>query len=172
MCHTNVGRTFKILWMALLSIIGCGIHAVSGLYVSRTSSAHNEFINNQGKLANCYWLYTYTPCPEKSVTLFSTINLAILDKFFCTTENRNEYSIKQVKRMSLQPYYFSTLPDKMKNSTKTVDRLLHYVEPVVPNFLRKSFSVRFSNFFLVCWTNFLAAFWQKIFYILTSFYKK
>ena len=34
--------------------------------------------------------------------------------------------------------------DKTKNSTKTADRLLQYsVEPIVPKFYRKSFSVRF-----------------------------
>jgi len=42
--------------------------------------------------------------------------------------------------VSLQPNYVSALPDKTKNSTKTVNCLLHEVrsvEPIVPNFRRK-----------------------------------
>ena len=44
---------------------------------------------------------------------------------FCIIGNRNEYSIKQIQIISLQPYYVSSLPDKTKTSTKTADRLLH-----------------------------------------------
>jgi len=33
---------------------------------------------------------------------------------FCTIENRNEYSTKQVQTVSLQPNYVSALPGKTK----------------------------------------------------------
>jgi len=68
---------------------------------------------------------------------------------FCIIGNRNEYSTKQIKIISLQPYYVSTLPDKTKTSTKTADHLLqHSVEPIVPKFYRKSFNLRFFPYLL------------------------
>ena len=58
--------------------------------------------------------------------------------------NKNEYSTKKILIISLQPYYVSTLHNKTKNDTKTADRVLqHSVEPIVPQFYRKSFNVRF-----------------------------
>ena len=68
---------------------------------------------------------------------------------FCVIGNRNEYSTKQIQIMSLQPYYVFTLPDKTKNSTRTVDCLLqHSVEPIVPKFHKKSFNVRSFSYLL------------------------
>jgi len=46
---------------------------------------------------------------------------------------------------------------------------VHSVEPIVPNFRRKSFNVRFFPYFL---DYSLAVFWQKIFDILMGFIKK
>jgi len=61
----------------------------------------------------------------------------------------NEYSTKRIELILIQPYYVFTLPDKTKNSTKTADSLLqHSVEPNVPKFYRKSFSVRFFPYLL------------------------
>jgi len=67
----------------------------------------------------------------------------------CIIGNRNEHSTNQMKIISLQPYYVSTLPDKSKTSTKTANRLLqHSVEPIVQKFYRKSFNVRFFPYLL------------------------
>ena len=55
--------------------------------------------------------------------------MVILDRFwyFCTVGNRNEYSTKQIETVSLQPYYISRLTSKVKNNTKTAERLLQCV---------------------------------------------
>ena len=88
----------------------------------------------------------------------------------CIIENRNEYSTKQIKIISLQPYYVFTLPDKNKNSTKTADRLLqHLVEPIVPKFYRKSFNIRFFSYLL---EHFFSSFPTKIFLHSRWFYQK
>jgi len=60
---------------------------------------------------------------------------------------KHEWILYQcVETVSLQPDYVSTLSGKTKNNTKTVDRLCsHSVEPIVPNFCRKSFNVRFFS---------------------------
>jgi len=66
---------------------------------------------------------------------------------FYTIENRNECSIKHAWSVSLQPYHVSTLPGKTNNSTKmdtaSAMTAVRSVELTVPNFRRKSFSVRF-----------------------------
>jgi len=91
------------------------------------------------------------------------------DIFFCITENRNEFSTKQIQIISLQLYYVSTLPDKTKNSTKTVAHLLqHSVEPIVPKFYRKPFNVRFFPYLL---EHSFSSLPKKIFYILVGFIK-
>jgi len=63
---------------------------------------------------------------------------------FSTIRNRNEYSTKYVQTVLLQPDCVSTLPGKTKNNTKQPSAYaVHSVEPIVPNFRRKSFSVHF-----------------------------
>jgi len=88
---------------------------------------------------------------EQCSTLFSTITMVIFDRFdnFSTIGNRNEYFTKHVQTVSLQP----NSAYKTKNSTKqTTAYAVHSAEPIVPDFCRKSFNVRFfpcllQNFF-------------------------
>jgi len=64
---------------------------------------------------------------------------------FSTAGNRNEYSTKLVQTVSLQPEpdYVSTLPGKTKNNTKQPTAYaVNSVEPIVPDFCRKSLNVR------------------------------
>ena len=43
--------------------------------------------------------------------------------YFCTIGNRNEYFIKNLQIITLQPNYDFTLPGKTTNITKIADRL-------------------------------------------------
>ena len=95
----------------------------------------------------------FTPCPDKKgATLFLTITMIIFDRFwyFSTTGNRNEYSTKHVQTVSLQSDYVSTLRGKTKNDKKQpLAYAVHSVELIVPDFWRKSFSVRFFPYSFV-----------------------
>ena len=64
--------------------------------------------------------------------------------------NRNEYSTKHTRTVSLKPDCVSTLPGKTKNNTKTADRsyAVHSIEPIVLDFRRKSFNVCFFPYLL------------------------
>ena len=60
---------------------------------------------------------------------------------FCTVGDGNEYSIKQLETVSLQPYRLPGKTTNNKNSrTLTAVRS---VEPSVPDFHKKSINVRF-----------------------------
>ena len=88
---------------------------------------------------------------------------------FCIFGNRSEYSTKQIQIILLRPYYVSTLSNKTKNSTKTADRLLqHTAEPIVPEFYRKSFNVRFFPYLL---EHSFSSLPTKNFYIVVGFIK-
>ena len=74
--------------------------------------------------------------------------MTILTDFdnFSLIGNRNEYYTKRVQIVSLQHKYVSTLPGKTKNNTKSsrpLTAVRNSVEPIVPDFRRKSFNVRF-----------------------------
>ena len=59
---------------------------------------------------------------------------------------------------------------KLKNNKNSQPvTAVRSVKPIVPDFRRKSFNVRFVP---ICQKIPLAVFWQKIFYILTGFIKK
>ena len=64
---------------------------------------------------------------------------------FSTTGNRNEYSTKHVRTVSLQFDYMSPLyVVKLKMTQKQPTAYaVHSVELIVPDFWRKSFNVRF-----------------------------
>jgi len=63
---------------------------------------------------------------------------------FSTTGNRNEYSIKHVQTVSLQPDYVPLYVVKLKMTQKQPTAYaVHSVELIVPDFWRKSFNVRF-----------------------------
>ena len=68
---------------------------------------------------------------------------------FSIIRNRNEYSTKHVQTVSLQPDCVSTLPGITKNNTKKPTAYaVHSVEPIVPDFRRKSFNVHFFQYLL------------------------
>jgi len=62
-----------------------------------------------------------------------------------TFRNSKEYCTKRVQTVSLQPDYVSNLPGKIKMTQNqlTAYAAVHSVEPIVPDFRRKSFNVRF-----------------------------
>jgi len=63
-----------------------------------------------------------------------------------TIENRNKYSTKQIRTVSLKPSFVSTLPGKAKNSSKTANRLL---QRVLLNRLFQTFAESRSMFALL-----------------------
>jgi len=68
---------------------------------------------------------------------------------FCTVGNTIKYFTKQMQTVSLQPNYVSTLAGKTKNATKRrFLQCMRSVEPIVPDFRRKSFDVRFYAYLL------------------------
>jgi len=81
---------------------------------------------------------------KKGATLFSTITLASLGGFLII---------------------FIPLETGMNTPQSYA---VHFVEPIVPNFRRKSFNVRFFHYLL---EYSFAVFWQKIFDIFMGFIK-
>ena len=70
---------------------------------------------------------------------------------FSTIGNRNEYSTNHVRTASLQTDYISTLSGKTKNNLtqkQPTAYAVHSVEPIVPDFRRKSFNVHFFPYLL------------------------
>ena len=80
-----------------------------------------------------------------------TITMVIFDRFwyFFTFGNRNEYSTKHIQTVSLQFDYVSNSPIYLVKLKITPNQLTAYavrsVEPIVPDFPRKSFNVRFFS---------------------------
>jgi len=63
--------------------------------------------------------------------------------------NRNEYCTKCVQTVLLQPDYVSTIPGKTKNNTKKLTAYaVHSVKPIVSEFCRKPFNIRFFKYLL------------------------
>ena len=68
--------------------------------------------------------------------------------------------------LTMSPLYLVKL--KITHTKQPTAYAVHSVEPIVPDFRRKSFDVRFLLFLL---ENFFSSLQQKIFYILTGFIK-